>query len=148
MAAYHGKTAKAFFHLTGGNADGSTGYVQFTKIRSWTCTLTAGLADTTGMSANGRTQAAGIIGGTASVTCVYDGTKYLEIDESDNAAYVANTSGIQLQLLRDATDASKGYMGGVILTSVAVDQSIDDTPIITYNFQWTGVVSATTTAGT
>jgi hypothetical protein len=148
MASYHGKNSTAFFHLTGGNADGSTGYVEFVNIRSWTCTLTAATADTTGMGANGRTQVAGLIGGTASVECGYDNATYVQLDESDNAVYTANSTGIQLQLLRDATDASKGYMGGVICTGVNVSQSIDDIPIITYNFQWTGTVTSTTTAGT
>lgn len=148
MANYHGKDSRAFFHLTGGNVDGSTGYVAFTDIRSWTCTLNAATADITGMSANGRTRVAGLKGGTCSVECVYDDATFIQIDETDNNTYVENTSGIQVQLLRTSADAAKGYMGGAILTSVNTGTSIDDTPIVTYNFTWTGTVIGTTTAGT
>ena len=153
MAAYHGKNATAFFHPTGGHASGadnneSNSYVKIDNVRSWTCTLNCATADTTGMAANGRLQAVGLKSGTASVECVYDGAVLVQLDESTNGTYVANTSGIQLQLLRTIYDADKGYMGGVILTSVDVSTSIDGTPIVTYNFNWVGTVSATTTVGT
>ena len=148
MAAYHGKNATAFFHLTGGDAGGVTGYVAFDTITSWTYTLTADTADATGMSANGRLKVAGLAAGTASVTCVYDSSSLVQLDESDNAVYVANTSGIQIQLLRDGTDASKGLLSGAVLNGGPVQgQDIDGTPIITYNFILTGTPTGTTTAG-
>jgi len=147
MAAsiYHGKTSEAHFSVNGGVA-----FTQFTTCRSWTVTLTAATADATGMAAanTGRINVAGIISGTAAVECVYDGTTYVQLDESDNATYVAGTSGIELDLLRDATDASFGYNGGAQCTGVNVGVAIDGTPTVTYNFVWTGTVTKTVESGT
>lgn len=142
MANYHGKNAKAYFKIGAGAES------LFDTIRSWTCTLNAATADGTGMSANGRTRVAGINEGTCSVECVYQDDAYIQLDESDNAVYEAGVTGIKIELLRTGANASKGYAGGAILTGVNVGTAIDGTPIITYNFQWTGTVSGTTTAGT
>lgn len=144
MASFHGKHAKAFFSINGG-----TSFTEFTNVRSWTCTLNAETADTTGMAATtGRTRVPGVNNGTCSIECVYDDASYVQVDESDNDIYVASTSGIAIELLRDATDASKGYAGGAQCTGVEVGTSIDGTPIITYNFEWVSTVSATVTSGT
>ena len=142
MAAYHGKDARAYFTL----ADGAA--TAFVLVRSWTCTLNCATADTTGMAANGRLQAVGLKSGTCSVECTYDGATYAQVDETDNNVYSAGVTGIKVELLRTTADAAKGYSGGAICTSVDVSTSIDGTPIITYNFMWTGTVTATTTAGT
>jgi hypothetical protein len=101
------------------------------------------------MAAHGRTAVPGIAAGTATITCVYDDATFAQIDETDNNLYVQNTSGIQIQLLRDGTDASKGLLSGAILNGgPAVSQDIDGTPTITYNFILTGTPTGTTTAGT
>lgn len=146
--SYHGKNATAFYHLTGGAADGIAGYVEFAKIRSWTYTLTATTADATGMSANGRSKVAGLASGTASIECVYDSASLVQLDESDNNVYVQNSTGIQIQLLRDGTDASKGLLSGAVMTGgPALGQGIDGTPTITYNFILTGTPTGSVTAG-
>lgn len=143
-AIYHGKTSEAHFSVDGGGT-----FTQFTTCRSWTVTLTAATADATGMAATtGRLNIAGIISGTASVECVYDGTTYVQLDESDNATYAAGSAGIELDLLRDATDASFGYNGGAQCTGVVVGVAIDGTPTVTYNFVWTGTVTEVVENGT
>ena len=96
----------------------------------------------------GRINLAGIITGTASVECVYDGTKYVELDESDNDVYSAGATGIGLELLRDLTNVSLGYKGGVQCTGVNVGVATDSTPIITYNFIFTGTITDVVTQGT
>lgn len=142
-AAYHGKTAIPYFQLAAG------AWTAFTSPRSWTVTLTAATADATGMGATtGRINVAGIISGTASVECVYDSAKYVELDESDNDTYAVGTTGIGLELLRDLTDASLGYKGGVQCTGVNVGVASDGTPIITYNFIFTDTITDVVTQGT
>jgi len=140
---YHGKTAIPWFQIAAG------AWTAFTSPRSWTVTLTAATADATGMGATtGRINLAGIITGTASVECVYDGTKYVELDESDNDVYSAGATGIGLELLRDLTNVSLGYKGGVQCTGVNVGVATDSTPIITYNFIFTGTITDVVTQGT
>jgi len=145
MAAgvYHGKASEAHFSI-----DGGVSFTQFTTCRSWTVTLTAATADATGMAATtGRINLAGIISGTASVECVYDGATYVQLDESDNATYAAGSSGIELDLLRTGTNADFGYNGGAQCTGVVVGVAIDGTPTVTYNFVWTGTVTKTVEEG-
>jgi len=142
-AIFHGKAGQVWFKLAAG------ALTQMTAVRSWSSTLNVSVADTTAMAATtGRTRVVGIKSGTATVEAVYDGTKYVQLDESDNAVWVEDTTGIELQLLRDATDASKGYKGGAMCTGVSVGVAIDGTPIITYNFTWYGTVTSTVDAGT
>ena len=143
MAAFHGKSAMAWFRI----ADGA--WTQFTRVRSWTCSLTAATADTTGMAATtGRTRIAGLNSGTCSIECVYDSTTLIQVDETDNDVFAADTTGIQIELYRDGTDASKGYHGGAQCTGVDVSVAMDDTPIVTYNFQWVGEVTEAVVNGT
>ena len=138
---YHGKTAEAYFTIGAGSI------TAFDTVLSWTCTLTAATAPTVGMGDSGTTVVAGLNSGTCSITCVYDGTKYVQLDEADNAVYVADTTGIEIELLRTAYDSDFGYIGGAICTGVTVDEPADGTPTITYNFQWTGAVTKTVTGG-
>jgi len=141
---FHGKTASAWFQ-----SGGPGGQVAITGVRSWSCTLNVSVADASAMAATtGRTRVVGIKSGTITIEAVYDGTKYVQLDESDNAAFVDDTTGIEIQLLRDATNASLGYKGAAMCTGVSVGVAIDGTPIITYNFTWIGTVGATPDWGT
>ncbi len=127
-AIYHGKSSKAFWNT-----------VEITQITGWTATLTRDMADATVMAAatTGKTRAAGFVSGTASVTCYLGGDN--AIDEGAEAV---------LELLRDATDASKGYAGTAICTGVEDGADMNGVETVTYNFQFSGAVSATVTAGT
>ena len=142
-APYHGKSSEAHFSVNGGVA-----FTQFTICRGWTVTLTAATADATGMAATtGRINLPGINSGTASVECVYDAATFAQLDESDNATYVAATSGIELDLLRTGTNADFGYNGGAQCTGVVLGEGTDGVATITYNFIWTGTVTKTVEEG-
>ncbi len=141
-AIYHGKGSTAFFSINGGQA-----FTAFTTVRSWSCTLTTAAADTTGMAAaTGRTRIAGLHSGTATVECVYDATTYIQVDEADNALYAAGSTGVELDLIRflgTGGNADGGYNGGAMVTSVDISVAMDDTPTVTYNFEWVGAVTTT-----
>lgn len=142
---YHGKTAEAYFTVNGGS-----NWIQFTAVRSWTCTLNVDTADTTAMAATtGRTRIGGIPGGTCSIECVYDDTKFIELDESDNALWVTGApgTGIGIELLRTSLNADFGYEGVAHCTGVNCDVALDGTPTVTYNFIWVGEVTEVVTQG-
>ena len=126
-AIYHGKTSKAFWNT-----------VEITQITEWSCTVTQQTVDATVMATTtGRTRAVGFKGGTASVTTLLGGDNV--IDEGAEAV---------LELLRDATDASKGYEGTAICTGVEDGVDMNGVETITYNFTFSGAVTCTVTEGT
>jgi len=143
-ADYHGKSASAFWGLdTGGTV---AALAALTNVIEWSATLIAGSAESTVMHASntGKTREIGFKGGTATVTCHLAGD--VEINEGDEGA---------LELLRTALNADKGYTFGAVgagnkgIICTGVDLGIDKDGIetVTYSFQATGTISATTTEG-
>lgn len=143
MAAsiYHAKKIQAWFSTD----DGLT-WTAFTALRSWSVALSVPTSDVTpiGDVNIGRLRLAGIPTGTATIECYYDSTNKIQVDESDNAG----PDGIKIELSRDGTNASLGYAGNVLCTSVSVGVDGTSTETVTYNFTFTGPVIATITQGT
>ena len=127
-APYHGKTSSAWWITT-----------KITQVTGWTCSLTCSTADSTARSADtfGRTRKPGYIGGTATVTAKLYG---------DSLPQQGATA--DLQLLRGLTNAEKGYQGTATCTGASPSLDRDGIGEVTYEFQWNGTVSATTTLGT
>jgi len=116
------------------------GVAKFTSLRGWSSSLTADTADSTVAGAgSGRTKEVGFLGGTATVTCLFNDTD--EMLASKGAVAV-------LELLRDATNASKGYKGPAVCTDVSIGQDKDGHAEVTYSFLWSDTVTATVTKGT
>ena len=128
MAPYHGKKSSAFWDTT-----------EITQVTGWTCNLTCSTADSTSRHDTvwGRTRKAGYIGGTATVTAKLYG---------DNLPQQGATA--VLELLRDLTDASKGYKGTATCTGASPSLDKDGIGEVTYEFQWDSTVIATVTEGT
>lgn len=146
MAAsiFHGKAGNAYF-----STDGGASFTVFTHVVSWTCTLTAAVADTSAMGQTLKTGITGILSGTAAIECIYDSATFAQIDETDNvAAWSDGATGLEIELLRDLTDASLGYQGRAKVESVVIDTSEDDRPTITYNMRFVSTVVSTVSAGT
>ncbi len=130
---YHGRSSWATFKASGG------AFVALVNVIEWSYTLTCATAESTATHASntGKTREAGFTGGIATVTCHLAG----------DAAIDEGAVG-QLQLLRDATDASKGLFGGVLCIGVDVGVDKDGIETITYTFQLTGILTGTVTEGT
>ena len=113
--------------------------VAFTTCTSWTCTLECQTAETTAKSTSttGRTRAAGLKGGSATVTCVGSGDLIIEKGATGT-----------LELLRDGTNASKGYTGEAVCTGTETTTGKDNVERTVYSFVWDGEVSGTVTEGT
>ncbi len=126
-APYHGKTSNAFWDTTA--IPGVTG---------WSVALHCTTADSTSRHATetGRTREIGYKGGTATVTCK-TGSDFLPL---------AGASAV-LELLRDTTDASKGYEGTATCTGASASHGHSDVAETTYTFQWDGTVTCTVTEG-
>ena len=143
MAAstYHGKKCAAWF-----STDGGTTYTAFTILKGWSTTLTSPTSDGTPAhtSNTGRIRVAGIPSGTCTITCDYDSTTYVQVDESDNAG----ANGIKIQVSRTGVNADGGYAGTVICTSAKATTSKDGTNQLVYSFTFTGTISNTITEGT
>lgn len=127
MAPYHGKTSKAFWNTA-----------EITQVTGWTCNLRCSTADSTARhdTNTGRTRMSGFNGGTATVTTKLYG---------DNLP-LAGASAV-LELLRDTTNASKGYKGTATCTGASPSHSKDGVAETTYEFAWDGEVTCTTTEG-
>jgi len=127
-AAYHGKTSNAFWEATA-----------VSQITGWSCSMACDTAESTVMAAatTGKTRAAGFKGGTCSITTLLEGDNI--IDEGAEGT---------VELLRDATNLSKGYEGEAICTGVEVGVDMNGIETTTYNFTWTGAVTCTVTEGT
>jgi len=127
-SAYHGKACNAYWNTAA-----------LTQVTGWTATLAVGTGDSTSRhdSNTGRTRIGGIPGGTATVTCILSGD--VEIAEGASAV---------LELLRDATDASKGYKGTATCTGVEIGVDVRGVEVVTYSFQFSGTITGTVTEGT
>ncbi len=143
-ANYHGKTANAFWGLD--SAGTVAALAALTNVVEWSVTMTSSTAESTVMhaSSTGKTREPGFKGATMTVTCNLAGD--VEIDEGDEGS---------LELLRTALNADKGYTfgatgaagKGAICTGVDVGVDKDGIETVTYSFQSTGAISATTTKG-
>lgn len=126
-AIYHGKTSKVWW-----------GADEITQLLEWSVTVGMDVVDATVMATTtGKTRAAGFKHGTATVTAYLSGDNV--IDEGAEEV---------LELLRDDTDASKGYAGTAICTGVEDGVDMNGVETVTYSFQFSGDISATITKGT
>ena len=143
-ANYHGKTCQVWWGLD--TAGTVAALSQLANVIEWSATLTADIADSSVTHASnvGRTREPGFKGGIATVTCYLPGD--VVIDEGDEGS---------LELLRTNLNADKGYVFGATgagnkgAICIGVDLGVDKDNIetVTYTFQSTGVISATTTKG-
>ena len=127
-SVYHGKQIAAWFAT-----------VAFTNLVSWTASLNADTADSTAAHATntGRTRELGFKGGTATVTCKTGGDTQVAIGASGT-----------LELSRDGTNASKGYVGTAKCTGYSPGADKNGVETITYNFVFSGEITGTVTEGT
>jgi len=126
-AKYHGRKSEAYWDT-----------VKLEQVTEWSVVLNLATVDASVMHATktGKSRAAGFKGGTASVNCYLEGDN--AIDEGTKAV---------LELLRDGTNASKGYKGTAICTSVEDGAEIDGVETVTYNFQFNGEITNVVTEG-
>lgn len=144
-ANYHGKTASAWWGLD--TAGTVAALAQLDNVIEWNVSLAGGSAESSVMHATqrGKTREPGFKGGTATVICNLPSGDTV-ISEGDEGS---------LELLRDLTNASKGYAFGVagaagkgaICTGVDLGVDKDGIETVTYTFQSTGAISSTVTKG-
>ncbi len=117
-ASYHGRTIKAFWNTA-----------EITNITEWSYTIAADVAESTAAhpTAHGKEREVGFLSATATITCRVIGDN--QIDEGDGP--------LVLELLRNTTNAAKGFQGTAICTGVAVSMDINDIENVTYSFRFT-----------
>ena len=126
----HGKVGGAVF-----------GAVTFAAVRSWTIDLTCDAAETTAMHAtnDGKTRVAGILRGTATVTCLYTAGATVQVD--------IQATDATLKLQRTAATVGDGYYTGTAkCTGWDITADVTDVEMITYSFIFTGTVDLSVAA--
>jgi hypothetical protein len=118
---FHGKASTATFDST-----------EFLNIVSWSYTLNAASADSTGMHAtlSGRTRSVGFNSGTATVSTYQDATQNATIGES-------------AVLSLERTAAQNAVAGTAICTGISNGQDKNGNATTDYTFEFTGAVAQT-----